>query len=162
MAQPAQSSAPGRGEANAFWSWGRDEPVYPRLEVRTLFESLQLEGLQNCRPWRLNLLAASKRDPTLFFVAVFNQVCAYRLPYPGAPPDVEAKPFVKLNVHEPSTAAELPPGSLDQAINALKIGQIGTDEVLVAVDNGGEVRVWFTSSLTTRPPICLNNDNEST
>ncbi|KAI8918121.1 hypothetical protein BC831DRAFT_516198 [Entophlyctis helioformis] len=53
----------------------------------------------------------------------------------------------------PLTVLQNPHG-VEQPSTAIRVGQLGTEEMLVSVDDNGNVRLFYTAHLS-RPPICL-------
>ncbi|KAK9717457.1 hypothetical protein K7432_006173 [Basidiobolus ranarum] len=128
---------------------------YHPLEVNPIFVDHVL-SVEAARPWRLNLLAVSRKDPLKFFIALHDEIYVYQLldPY-----DKPKNPILKLrsvNPNPPVIAEEDDP-SWPCAINAIKVGMLGSEEVLVSVDDSGEVRAWFTEKLD-RSPLCFSNN----
>ncbi|CAG8472941.1 1215_t:CDS:10 [Paraglomus brasilianum] len=106
---------------------------------------------------RMNLLAVSEVDPSVFFAAIYDEIHVYRL---NARSDKTLDPIMKL-LHPPhETLGPAYDNFSTKEINAIKVGKLGTEEVLASVGSRGDIRVWFTSALD-RNPICLTN-NEST
>src|SRR4051812_37790279 len=97
----------------------------------------------------MNLLAFSKQDPTIFFVAEVDKISCFRVE------EEDQHPFQTLQViaNRSSIGRET---WLDRRIpiNSIHVGSLGTAEVLVSVDEAGQVRLWYTSNLE-HSPICL-------
>ncbi|KXS12642.1 hypothetical protein M427DRAFT_34648 [Gonapodya prolifera JEL478] len=142
------------------------------ISVSWAFQQERLVGLADAKPWRMNLAAGSQSEPGLFFVAVSSQVFCYRVAHGH---DVPSSPFRKLDMRGRSAGTGDPAADIDDVhvgafdgrtwdydaaegapINSIRIGQLGGEEVLVAVDDLGQVRCWMTRDLT-RPPIKLSN-----
>ncbi|KAJ3122703.1 hypothetical protein HK098_002539 [Nowakowskiella sp. JEL0407] len=130
--------------------------VYP-VQCYSLANEECAYSLTDGRPWRLNLLAASRQDSSLFFVADCGTINCHRFP-PSAiggnsylPDDFSIQaPFKKLKTNtnnDPETDSPFP-------INALRTGYLGNDEVLVSVDDGANVFIAYTNDLE-RTPITL-------
>ncbi|TPX31217.1 hypothetical protein SeMB42_g07794 [Synchytrium endobioticum] len=100
--------------------------------------------------WRMNLIAFSRNDPTVFFVAELDTICCFRIGHEhhhpfrrlGAPPDGAA-----------DIARRIP-------INSILVASLGSAEVLVSVDEAAQVRVWRTSALD-KTPISLTVDESA-
>uniref|UniRef100_U9UWV0 Piwi-domain-containing protein n=1 Tax=Rhizophagus irregularis (strain DAOM 181602 / DAOM 197198 / MUCL 43194) TaxID=747089 RepID=U9UWV0_RHIID len=117
--------------------------VKPELQrVRPVLENhlIRLQGL--CARWRMNLLAISDIDKNIMFVAMNDTIFVHRLNFNGKP----SEPFKKLRY---STEPDYTNKS--HTINAIKVGKIGNEEVLVSVDEAGDIRIWFTSNLDKNP-----------
>ncbi|KAI8918123.1 hypothetical protein BC831DRAFT_516203 [Entophlyctis helioformis] len=117
-----------------------DNDVRP-LRVAAVTEAWPLPGLNNARPWRMNLLAVSGQDPSKAFLALDDSIHVFEVA--GGPSPAYSDP--PLTVLQTRTGA---------AINAIRVGQLGTEEMLVSVDDNGNVRLFYTAHLS-RPPICL-------
>ena len=126
-----------------------------------LFDDLPLlthnPYLNQVQSWRLNL-AASSSDGNRLFYAIGNRIHVYFVddfslirtlehPCPRAP--------------EPQNAtADSPDGMA--VINRVQRGYLGTDEVLVCVDDSGLVVIFFIDRLDSHAPIVLENSRHST
>ncbi|CAG8442114.1 6554_t:CDS:2 [Acaulospora colombiana] len=105
----------------------------------------------------MNLTAVSNRDRETLFVAVDDVIFVYSL-----------SQFEELEENASTREPKEPIKKLGRdwndseshTINAIKVGMIGKEEVLVCVDDSGGVGMWYTSDLDRRP-ILLSND-EST
>ncbi|RGB41272.1 hypothetical protein C1646_636573 [Rhizophagus diaphanus] len=126
------------------------EDNYYELEVRPVLENhlIRLQGL--CARWRMNLLAISDIDKNIMFVAMNDTIFVHRLNFNGKP----SEPFKKLRY---STEPDYTNKS--HTINAIKVGKIGNEEVLVSVDEAGDIRIWFTSNLDKNPIQFSNNES---
>ncbi|PKC69774.1 hypothetical protein RhiirA1_377245 [Rhizophagus irregularis] len=126
------------------------EDNYYELEVRPVLENhlIRLQGL--CARWRMNLLAISDIDKNIMFVAMNDTIFVHRLNFNGKP----SEPFKKLRY---STEPDYTNKS--HTINAIKVGKIGNEEVLVSVDEAGDIRIWFTSNLNKNPIQFSNNES---
>ncbi|KAJ1568175.1 hypothetical protein HK096_007342, partial [Nowakowskiella sp. JEL0078] len=93
--------------------------------------------LKNGRPWRINLMASSR---TSLFVADFNKINCHMFD----PFSYRILPAYKV--------ISLEDWGSNFAINAIRRNEIGSSEVLVSVDDGGNVFVFFTSNLH-QPPL---------
>ncbi|KAI8820818.1 uncharacterized protein EV422DRAFT_578648 [Fimicolochytrium jonesii] len=115
---------------------------YVPLSVTPVLEGHTLGGLRDARPWRMNLVAYSPRKHRIY-VAVDREILRYRIPH-LADKASETQPTGKLTN---KTGSEV-----HAIINAIRIGEIGQDEVLVAADDDGYIYVWFTE-YPDRPAI---------
>ncbi|KAI8355072.1 WD40-repeat-containing domain protein [Choanephora cucurbitarum] len=106
--------------------------------------------------WRMNLCAVSQVHPCTFFVAINYRLQVYEL-------DTIISPFkepIKTLV-SPNATADL--GNIESpfVINAIKLGHLLGQEVVVTVAGNGEICIWKTNDLNA-PPLVLNNHQEST
>ncbi|CAG8582598.1 1546_t:CDS:2, partial [Scutellospora calospora] len=127
--------------------------------VHTVYEQHQISVI-GCYPLRMNLTAVSNKFKDIFFVAIYDSIFVYRLsPYHNEDDtdDTSKKPFRKLNRPVDSISHD---DEGQHVINAIKVGDIGYEEVLVSVDESGDIHVWYTSNLD-RNPLYFRND-EST
>ncbi|GBC02341.1 hypothetical protein RclHR1_04580009 [Rhizophagus clarus] len=116
------------------------EDNYYELEVKPVFEN-HIARLQGpCMRWRMNLLAVSDRDKNIMFVAMDDMIFVHQLNINGKPGDPIKKLRVSANLER-----------TNKTINAIKVGKIGNEEVLVSVDEAGDIRIWFTSNLDKIP-----------
>ncbi|ORX87013.1 hypothetical protein K493DRAFT_81758 [Basidiobolus meristosporus CBS 931.73] len=129
---------------------------YHPLEVNPIFVDHAL-SVEAARPWRLNLLAVSRKDPLKFFVALHDEVHVYQLLDPYDKPQTPILKLKSANPNPPVIIEEDDPSWPRCAINAIRVGMLGSEEVLVSVDDSGEVRVWFTEKLD-RSPLCFSNN----
>ncbi|CAI2165438.1 13584_t:CDS:10 [Funneliformis geosporum] len=120
---------------------------YYELEVNPLFENHRFQFKKQCSLWRMNLLAVSDRNKNIMFVAKTDIIYVYRLGLLDYKPGVPIKEL-KCPIDESLKS---------RTINAIKVGNIGNEEVLVSVDDLGDVFVWFTANLD-KNPIQFNND----
>ncbi|KAJ3410068.1 hypothetical protein HDV05_004113 [Chytridiales sp. JEL 0842] len=104
----------------------------------------------------MNLLASSIQDPTLLFIACLDTIFCYRTTA-GV---IASKPFKKL---ASVSTDEFVTRNGPESINAIRIGFLGSEEVLVSVGDYGSIHIFFIHEIELdRPPILLMNDNEST
>ncbi|XJO73045.1 hypothetical protein BDV3_004083 [Batrachochytrium dendrobatidis] len=111
-----------------------------RLQVRPVTQELQLPQLGNARPWRMNLMAVSEQDPYLMFIALHDYINCYRI-VQKYQPRIQVSHVLHTHTDEP--------------INAIRIGRLGLEEVLISADDSGQIRVFFPSNLC-RTPISLS------
>ncbi|CAG8662799.1 23974_t:CDS:10 [Gigaspora margarita] len=129
---------------------------YHDLLVHTVYERHPI-SVAGCYPLRMNLTAVSNKFKDIFFVAIYDSIFAYRLNSYHDEDDTPKKPFKKLNRPIDSTSHD---DEEQHIINAIKVGEIGYEEVLVSVDESGDIHVWYTSNLE-KDPLHFKND-EST
>ncbi|CAG8550866.1 20230_t:CDS:10 [Gigaspora rosea] len=129
---------------------------YHDLLVHTVYERHPI-SVEGCYPLRMNLTAVSNKFKDIFFVAIYDSIFAYRLNSYHDEDDTPKKPFKKLNRPIDSTSHD---DEEQHIINAIKVGEIGYEEVLVSVDESGDIHVWYTSNLE-KDPLHFKND-EST
>ncbi|TPX34870.1 hypothetical protein SmJEL517_g02651 [Synchytrium microbalum] len=96
-------------------------------------------------PWRINLMAFSKQDPDILYVAEYDIIKCFRVNQVTA--------FDTLISSEGQRSP----------INAIHVGSLGAMEVLVTASDRGPVRVWFTNldSDLHRTPISLQPDESA-
>ncbi|KAI9255690.1 hypothetical protein BDA99DRAFT_562204 [Phascolomyces articulosus] len=138
---------------------GLDKPVHEALLHYDLLNVLNVQenngvNLATAKPWRMNLCAASERDPCTFFVATGQYVHVYKVDHFGA---AFRGPLRTLTTPVPRQGQDL---GMD-TINQLKIGRIFDEEVVVIVSDAGDIWIWRTNALD-EPPMTINNDNSST
>ncbi|RIA98349.1 hypothetical protein C1645_812757 [Glomus cerebriforme] len=124
---------------------------YYKLEVKSVFENhvIRLQG--PCTRWRMNLLAVSDRDKNIMFVAMEDMIFVHRLDLLN---DKPGEPFKKLKIPvDPESSPK------NRLINAIKVGKIGNEEVLVSVDDIGDINIWFTANLDKNPIQFSNNES---
>ncbi|KAI9596184.1 hypothetical protein BDF19DRAFT_412777 [Syncephalis fuscata] len=100
-------------------------------------------------------MACSQRLKNTFFVAIHNEIHVYKLPQLAAyscsdTVKPQRQSILRMPTQENTT-------SLDtefRTINAIHVGEVGPEEMLVAVDELGFVTAWFTAALK-HPPIQL-------
>ncbi|KAI8921331.1 WD40-repeat-containing domain protein [Powellomyces hirtus] len=122
---------------------------YLPLTVETLFEGRKIPGLEFVRPWRMNLTAVSIRDPQVFYVAVDRQIQVFNVPHPSG---TAGSPCVEKLQYNGGP-------NLDNTVNAIRVGDIGEEEVLVAVDDSGRVYMWFTAHLKRQPLVFQHKES---
>ncbi|KAI8149555.1 hypothetical protein BJV82DRAFT_588447 [Fennellomyces sp. T-0311] len=138
---------------------GLDKPVhealldYDLLNVHSVQENNAV-NLPTAKPWRMNLCAASERDPCTFFVAMGQYVQVYQLDNFGA---TFRNPVRMLATPTPRQGQDL---GMD-TINQIKVGKIFDTEVVVTVSDAGDIWIWRTDALD-EPPMTINNDGSST
>ncbi|KAH6561781.1 hypothetical protein BASA50_009078 [Batrachochytrium salamandrivorans] len=108
-----------------------------RLRVRAVAEGLPLQGLEEARPWRMNLLAVSDNDPHLLFIALHDYIHCYQTLHGQHQPQLHLMHVLRTHTGSP--------------INAIRIGKLGSEEVLISVDDIGQIRVYFTENLHRAP-----------
>ncbi|KAJ3197057.1 hypothetical protein HK101_006240 [Irineochytrium annulatum] len=133
--------------------WAKKTFPLKRLSYRTAF-LLKGGHDMDCVTWRMNLLECSRRDPSLLFIACLNHIRVYRLPH--VPHAVKSGPHKKLRYLIPHDYDPDDEDAEDVPINAIRVGSIMGEEVLVSVDDRGVVRIYFTQDLD-RQPIVRNN-----
>ncbi|KAG0169970.1 hypothetical protein DFQ28_003342 [Apophysomyces sp. BC1034] len=104
---------------------------------------------------RMNLCASSQCDPCTFFVAVDYRVLVYTI-------DNIYSPFKEPKKILESPNAARVGGGLESpfVINAVKVGNMLDEEILVTVSECGEICVWKTGALD-KPPTILNNHSST-
>ncbi|KNC97936.1 uncharacterized protein SPPG_06924 [Spizellomyces punctatus DAOM BR117] len=123
---------------------------YQPIVIEDLYAGQRISGLDHAPTWRMNLTAASVRDSDVFFVAVNQQINVYRNPHR----------FDKRFSIAPYRVLKSGSGEEhDGPINAIRVGEIGTEEVLVAVDDNHLVHVWFTADLDRHPIVLQHRDS---
>ncbi|KAK3834818.1 MAG: hypothetical protein JOS17DRAFT_737851 [Linnemannia elongata] len=98
---------------------------------------------------RMNLLASSRDDPRVLFVVNDDKILVYR--FSTLTPST--LPTLVDRISDPRSNDE--DESMDRTINAMQVGYLGTEEVLVTANDAGEVCVWFTNNLR-RTPLLLS------
>ncbi|KAG0224786.1 hypothetical protein BGW41_004959 [Actinomortierella wolfii] len=93
---------------------------------------------------RMNLVESSQDDPRLIFLATGSRIRVHHFATltPTAPPT-----FTRELVDPRETADP----NIDKTINQIRVGHLDQDEVLVVVDDAGDVCVWFTQNLSRDP-----------
>ncbi|OZJ02095.1 hypothetical protein BZG36_04575 [Bifiguratus adelaidae] len=125
---------------------------YEHIEVAPIGRDHVLP-LHFVRPWKMNLLAGDKKDSSLFYIAVNCDILVFKKPNPYTLP---TEPIQKLR--SPFLSAETSAtDEEDHAINAITVGFLGAEQVLVAANDNGSVIVWFLDHLD-RAPIILTAD----
>ncbi|KAG0288989.1 hypothetical protein BGZ96_007344 [Linnemannia gamsii] len=112
-------------------------------------EGCPLQENNSVATMRMNLLASSRDDPRVLFVVNDDKILVYR--FSTLTPS--ALPTLVDRISDPRSTDE--EESLDRTINAMQVGYLGSEEVLVTANDAGEVCVWFTSNLR-RTPILLS------
>ncbi|CAG8433203.1 515_t:CDS:10 [Ambispora gerdemannii] len=134
---------------------------YSPLKVNKIFEGHFVDVL-GCLTWRNNLFAVSETNSSLFFIARKDEIWVYDCNSIFVGKD-KPKPIRKLK-----TPCSEPPPSEDSInedpfrgseVNAIKVGKLGIEEALVAV-NGLGVFIWFTSMLH-KTPIHFCNESST-
>ncbi|CAG8605121.1 7621_t:CDS:2 [Acaulospora morrowiae] len=130
--------------------------AYNELVVKSVYkrENFCTQGF--CH-WKMNLAAVSTRDRETLFVAVDDVIFVYSL-----------SQFEEFEENKSTREPKEPIRKLrrnwndseNQTINAIKVGMLGQEEMLVCVDDSGGICLWYTADLNRRP-IFLSND-EST
>ncbi|CAG8666905.1 7256_t:CDS:10 [Cetraspora pellucida] len=128
---------------------------YHDLLVHTVYERHPISVI-GYYPLRMNLTAVSNKFKDIFFVAIYDSIFAYRLNPYHDDDDTPKKPFKKLNRPVDSVS---PDDEELHVINAIKVGEIGYEEVLVSVDESGDIHVWYTSNLEKNPLHFKNNES---
>ncbi|CAG8539020.1 10396_t:CDS:10 [Dentiscutata erythropus] len=128
---------------------------YHDLLVHTVYERHPI-SVTGCYPLRMNLTAVSNKIKDIFFVAIYDSIFAYRLSSYNDEDDTPKKPFKKLNRPIDPTSHD---DEEQHIINAIKVGEIGYEEVLVSVDESGDIHVWYTSNLEKNPLHFKNNES---
>ncbi|KAI8582756.1 hypothetical protein K450DRAFT_226772 [Umbelopsis ramanniana AG] len=127
---------------------------YKPLEVVPLHSRQQVD-IPFAMPWRMNLLETSQTLPSTYFLVENDQILVY-----------DDNPALDILISQTHTLKNpnqlLSNGRVDSPykINAIKVGFIGDEEVLVSVAENGNVCVWRTSDLEA-PPILLRNDDST-
>ncbi|OBZ86125.1 putative WD repeat-containing protein C27B12.05 [Choanephora cucurbitarum] len=139
--------------------WGRpvDQVLedYDLLDLDIIQDKFSI-NLSTGMLWRMNLCAVSQVFPCTFFVAINYRLQVHEL-------DTIISPFkepIKTLV-SPNATADL--GNIESpfVINAIKLGNLLGQEVVVTVAGNGEICIWKTNDLNA-PPLVLNNHQEST
>ncbi|TPX71542.1 hypothetical protein SpCBS45565_g01029 [Spizellomyces sp. 'palustris'] len=123
---------------------------YQPIVIEALYAGQRISGLDHAPTWRMNLTAASVRDSDVFFVAVNQQINVYHNPHRFGK-HLSIAPYRVLK----SGSGE----DQDGPINAIRVGEIGTEEVLVAVDDNHLVHVWFTADLDRHPIVLQHRES---
>ncbi|KAF9340826.1 hypothetical protein BGZ91_012363 [Linnemannia elongata] len=123
--------------------------VYRPLVVTALLEGGPLQESNSVATMRMNLLASSRDDPRVLFVVNDDTILVYR--FSTLTPS--ALPTLVDRISDPRSNDE--GQSIDRTINAMQVGYLGTEEVLVTANDAGEVCVWFTNNLQ-RTPLLLS------
>ncbi|KAL1916856.1 uncharacterized protein VTP21DRAFT_5560 [Calcarisporiella thermophila] len=126
---------------------------YHALEITSVFERCRIP-LLNGKPWRMNLLAFSEVDHTKMFIAMDNQILMYQW---RPPLEVPGEPKKKVIIGD--AASDFSTDSSPYTINAIRIGWLGREEVLVSVHENGNARVWFTSAFERAPLLFTVDDS---
>ncbi|KAF9390214.1 hypothetical protein CPC16_005260 [Podila verticillata] len=93
---------------------------------------------------RMNLIASSQDDPRLLFVANQSNVLVYC--YSTFTPNQPPKLIQTLS--DPRNTQH---NEMDTVINAIRVGYLGTEEIVTTVNHSGGVCVWFTMRLQKDP-----------
>ncbi|KAF9359385.1 hypothetical protein BGX34_008414 [Mortierella sp. NVP85] len=97
---------------------------------------------------RMNLMATSQEDPRIMYIVHADEILVFRFSTltPSGPPVLTTQIKDPRYVDDPDS---------DGTINVIKVGYLGTEEVLVTADESGKVCVWFTMNLL-RDPLLLS------
>ncbi|KAF9974078.1 hypothetical protein BGZ73_002639 [Actinomortierella ambigua] len=101
----------------------------------------------------MNLVESSHDDPRVIFFAMGSRIMVYHFATltPTAPPTYTRELVDPRETADPN---------IDKTINQIRVGHLDQDEVLVAVDEVGDVCVWFTQNLS-RDPLLFNVDESA-
>ncbi|GJJ74676.1 hypothetical protein EMPS_07034 [Entomortierella parvispora] len=122
--------------------------LYRPLAITALLEGNPIPECRGLSTMKMNLLASSSDEPRIVFIGCGSHVMVYHfstLTPSGLPT------LVKQLSNPRRTDDEF----IDRTINVLKVGRLGTEEVLVSADEQGDVCVWFTMNLQ-RDPLLLS------
>ncbi|KAF8940506.1 hypothetical protein BGZ47_007723 [Haplosporangium gracile] len=114
--------------------------VYRPLVVTALLEGCPLQESNSVATMRMNLLASSGDDPRVLFVVNDDKILVYR--FSTLTPST--LPTLVDRISDPRSTDE--DESMDRTINAMQVGYLGTEEVLVTANDAGEVCVCVTES----------------
>ncbi|KAG0330751.1 hypothetical protein BG004_002002 [Podila humilis] len=101
---------------------------------------------------RMNLMAPSREDPRLLFIANGIRVLVYRYPTltPTSPPKLVAA------LEDPRNSQDT---ELDTMINALRVDYLGMEEIVATVNHTGGLCVWFTMNLQRDPFLLRTSES---
>ncbi|KAF9152755.1 hypothetical protein BG015_004772 [Linnemannia schmuckeri] len=129
--------------------------VYRSLVVSALLEGCPLQESNSVATMRMNLLASSRDDPRVLFVVNDDKILVYR--FPTLTPS--ALPTLADRISDPRSIDE--DESMDRTINAMQVGYLGTEEVLVTANDAGEVvteSAWGIAIHTERRLIAISTN----
>ncbi|KAJ3036536.1 hypothetical protein HDV00_002557 [Rhizophlyctis rosea] len=132
---------------------------YSPLQVHATLLSVPVSGARGANPYRMNLCATSLRDPSVFYMAVNKEILIYKIPQHH--PKTPLKPIRKIpypagcDTDENGYTVEHRAGP----INAIRVGYLGTEEVLATVDDLGRIFVWYTEDWGRRPIMLRHSDS---
>ncbi|KAK3810336.1 MAG: hypothetical protein J3Q66DRAFT_352828 [Benniella sp.] len=122
--------------------------LYRPLVVTALLEGCPLLELFRPTVMRMNLIATSQEDPRIMYIVHADEILVFRFSTltPSGPP------VLTTQIKDPRYIDDSDSGG---TINVIKVGYLGTEEVLVTADESGKVCVWFTMNLQ-RDPLLLS------
>ncbi|KAI8601308.1 hypothetical protein EDD21DRAFT_321884, partial [Dissophora ornata] len=122
--------------------------IYRPLVVTALLEGCQLPECGSPSSMRMNLMGSSREDPRVFYIVNGDKILVYQ--FSTLTPSGLPTPIRRLS--DPRCMND---DTNDKTINVIKVGYLGSDEVLVTADEAGDVCVWFTRNLQ-RDPLLLS------
>ena len=125
---------------------------------------LTLLDIFQCRPWRMNLMASSSKDTSLFFVAVLDSIYCFRSStftncHFIQHQKLQIRAFLKIP--PPPIHHDNNPSLSRIPINFIRIVNLGDQEYLVSVDDAGSIRLYKSDALN-EPPLLFENGGSST
>ncbi|KAI8347009.1 hypothetical protein B0O80DRAFT_406460, partial [Mortierella sp. GBAus27b] len=122
---------------------------YRPLVVTALLEGGPLPGFHSPSVMRMNLMGSSQEDPRIMYIVHREEIWVYQ--FSTLTPS--GLPTLIQKLKDPRWVEQT--DEEDNKINVIKVGYLGSEEVVVTADEFGYVCVWFTTNLQ-RDPLLLS------